>query len=252
MSRCYVNLAGGIGNQLFQLANGFAYSKTYDKELVIVDNNWHASQGRNPLEYKDSLYSKFNFGVASEEATLIEEVSLKYVEGDVTQFGYFQSLKYFYEYKENFISALTIPEVNLSFLQPKNVAFHIRRGDYIAYRDVHLICGTDYFKHEFERFKDYQINVFTDSPDIVSNEFADYDFNIIRSNSKWPELSEMIMMSHHDNIVGSNSSLSWWASLLGKKKEKCIFPSKWIKTDWEPSNLIYQFREDMTLSDIIL
>lgn len=256
MSKCYVNLEGGLGNQIFQIANGFAYSKKYDKELCVSTKGWAAHQGNHPFLYKDSIFSKFNFENAPDGIeTLNEDPSrtpLKNVEGDVLLYGYFQGLEYFYDCKDNFISLLTLPEPNLSFLQPKNVAFHIRRGDYLVFRDVHLICGTEYFTNEFERFKDYQINVFTDSPDMVSNEFDGYDFNIIRSNSGCPELSEMIMMSRHDNFVGSNSSLSWWASLLGNKKEQVIFPRKWVKSVWDLNDKIYFLRGDMTLSDNIL
>jgi hypothetical protein len=228
MSKCFVEVGGGIGNQLFQIANGYAYAREHGKELVIDTTNWSASQGRHPDQYKDNIFRNFTYGKAG-ETTVIVEQSLKYEklpyhEGDVSLNGYFQSYKYFEEYADDFKELLVLVSGSLHFIKEKNVAFHIRKGDYTHYSHIYGI-GPKYFLDRFEEFKDYQINVFTDSPQTVLDEYEEFDFNLIQSSS---EISDLTMISQHDNVVCSNSSFSWWGSLLGKKKNQIIVPDKWM------------------------
>jgi benzoyl-CoA reductase/2-hydroxyglutaryl-CoA dehydratase subunit BcrC/BadD/HgdB len=159
--------------------------------------------------------------------------------GNVSLNGYFQSLKYFENYKYQFIDQLILPEVNCSIIKDGSVAFHIRRGDYLRYPDIHLVCDTKYFNDMFERFKDHNINVFTDSPQHVLNEFEKYNFNLIQTSS---ELNDLTLMSLHDNIVCSNSSFSWWASILGIPKNTVIVPNRWFN-DRVCEDIYYDFME---------
>jgi hypothetical protein len=241
MSKCFVNVCGGIGNQLFQIATGYAYSKKYDKELVINASNWHGHQGIHSLKYKDTIFKNFKYGIpVTRDIIGIHEQELKYSElefklGNVALNGYFQSLKYFDDYKAEFISKLCLPTVKTSILGNKTVAFHIRRGDYLKFSNVHYVCDTNHFNKMFETFDDYTINVFTDSPEHVLKEFEQYNFNLIQTSS---ELNDLTLMSLHDNIVCSNSSFSWWASILGSEKNKIIVPSRWFN-DRECDDIYY-------------
>ena len=55
MSKCYAKLIGGVGNQLFILAAAYAYSRKYDKELIIDADNWVGGQGLCSKVYEDYL-----------------------------------------------------------------------------------------------------------------------------------------------------------------------------------------------------
>jgi hypothetical protein len=231
MNNCFVKVGGGLGNQLFQVAAAYSYCKKYNKKLYIDISDWSASQGNNPTNYKNSIFKNFEYHFYSTpETTQINEDDLVYKElpfydGDVSLHGYFQSEKYFREYKQEFINLLNLPDVNKSFMEEQNVAFHIRRGDYISYSHIYNVCNTDYFNKQFKAFKNYQINVFTDSANIICEEFKNENFNLIITNS---ELEDLTLMSLHTNIVCSNSSFSWWASLLGKRKDNIIVPNRWF------------------------
>lgn len=245
-AKCYARTVGGIGNQLFIVAAGYAYSKKYNKDIVIDADGWSTSQGNSCLSYKDNIFKNIEYGSSSSES--IHNISekrfnydeLPFVDGSVAITGYFQSLKYFEDYKNEFLSLISLPDVEMPILKNKNVAFHIRRGDYLKYKDKHYVCNTEYFNNQFENFKGYQINLFTDSPEHVSKEFETYDFNLIKSSS---DLMDLSMISKHDNIVCSNSSFSWWASLLGTPKNQIIVPDKWFH-NFEPHEDIY--REEFT------
>lgn len=229
MDNCFVNVCGGLGNQLFQIASGYAYSKKHKKDMWINPHYWSASQGNHPIDYQTNIFKNFKYWSCKTENTKILNEPISYSEldfhvGDVSLDGYFQSLKYFQDYFQEFKDKLNLPKIKTDFIKEKNVVFHIRRGDYLSYSNIHYVCDTPYFQKAFEMFKDYQINVFTDSPQIVLEEFKNYDFNLIQTSS---ELNDLTLMSQHDNIVGSNSTFSWWASVLGKRKTKLIFPNRW-------------------------
>lgn len=248
MSNVYVNLVGGVGNQLFQIAAGYAYSRKYGKNLCIDSSRWAGSQGSHPDTYKHNIFQNFLYSSVHHKTptTIIEKRfnydELPYHKGDVVLSGYFQSLKYFQEYAEDFKSLLVLPEVDSSWITKDAVAFHIRRGDYLVHHNIHLICGTEYFKNQFHQFSGKDINVFTDDKDRVFNEFYDstVQFNIIDTAV---ELKALTLISKHANIVGSNSSFSWWASFLGEPKNKIIVPDHWFK-NFEDHDDIY--RADFT------
>lgn len=242
MNNCYVNVCGGIGNQLFQVANGYAYSKRYDKNLLINPASWTASQGNSPKSYEYTIFRNFRYGspVMFENISSINEIGFNYRRlpkyyGDVSMNGYFQSLKYFEDYKDDFKNELILPEVKTHFIKD-SIAFHIRRGDYQKYPHIFNVCDTNYFNRLFEEFKGCDINVFTDSPDQVLKEFEQYEFKIIQGNN---ELEDLTIMANHPMIACSNSSFSWWASLLGKKKELIIVPEKWL-LDRDCSDIYYE------------
>jgi hypothetical protein len=241
MNNCYVNLCGGIGNQLFQIAAGYAYSKKYDKKLILNGYSWHGSQGVHALQYKDTVFRNFEYGQAiTRDIIPIHETSCKFEElpyfhGSVSLTGYFQSLKHFEDYKDEFISKLWFPEINSSIINDGDFAFHIRRGDYLKYPNIHYVCDTLYFEKMFERFSNHNIHVFTDSPEHVLKEFESYDFRLVQTSS---EINDLTLMSLHDNIVCSNSSFSWWASVLNKKKNKIIVPNRWFN-DRECEDIYY-------------
>lgn len=252
MSYCVANPVGGLGNQLFCIAAAFGYTKKHNKELIIDPSGWNASQGNDIIEYSQTIFKNFEFGNVYKFSThsytekRFNYDEIPYVGGNISLNGYFQSLKYLEGYEKEFIDLLDLPKINTLSLSDKNVAFHIRRGDYRCYPNKHYVCRTRYFEMAFEIFHGYQINVFTDSPHDVSKEFEKFDFNIIQSTSLEKELA---FMSQHDNVVCSNSSLSWWGSLLGKDKKTVIVPGKWFNDiPYEEHKDI--FREKMSVINI--
>lgn len=241
MNTCYAKVVGGVGNQLFIAAAGYAYAKKYNMRFAIDPSNWGASQGRNIIEYKDTLFKNFNFENAPDGTLNVNEKRFNYDElpfydSSIALFGYFQSLKYFEEVADEFISMLNLPDINTSNLKKNNVAIHIRRGDYLHHSNIHHVCDTEYFKTQLLKFEGFQQNAFTDSSDYVVEEFHDSRFNLIKSNS---ELLDLAFMSKHENMICSNSSFSWWASFLGTPKNQIIVPDKWFH-NFEPHEDIYR------------
>lgn len=249
MNNCYVHPIGGLGNQLFIIATGYAYAKKHNKKLIIVPDNWKAGQGNHVLSYKDTIFRNFEFGsfpftknVIRVHERRFNYNELPFVHGSLSLHGYFQSLKYFEEVKDEFISLLDLPEVVVEYSDKPLVAFHIRRGDYLIHRDIHHVCDTKYFNYFFKEFKDRDCNikVFTDSPRQVLEEFGEYPFG-----QSGDELIDFTYMTKCDIIVGSNSTFSWWASLIGETVSH--FPSKWFADGREHEDI---FRKDMILYNV--
>lgn len=228
--KCYIDLMGGVANQIFQSAVGYAYSKKYNKDLVLNVSRWKAEQGNHPLTYMDGIFKNFKYGLASYDTPIYLEKRFGYDEipefkGNINLNGYFQTMKYFEEYKDDFIEQLCLPNITLNNknFSKVEVGIHIRRGDYMKYPERLHVCNTEYFRYFFEKYKDCDIKVFTDSKQAVREEFPEYNFEIISLNT---DIEELTRMSMCDIIIGSNSTFSWWASLIGKKE--CYFPSVWF------------------------
>lgn len=249
MSNVYATLVGGVGNQLFQAAAAYAYAKKYDKNLILDDARWtisHGSPGKSPSEYKDNIFKNFTFSSHNPESapTQIFESQfnyneLPYVAGDVELNGYFQSLKYFEEYSEEFKDLLDINYAisNIENFGNLGVAAHIRRTDYLQHHAIHYVCDTDYFRKSFCFFPTETIDVYSDSINYVVNEF-EFSKNL-RFITGCNDITTLAMLSQYDSIIASNSSFSWWASFLGKKKSKIIVPDKWFK-NYEEHDDIYR------------
>lgn len=248
MNKCYVQLLGGLGNQLFQIACGFAYSKKHNKELYLYTGGWTAHQGKHPMQYEHTIFKNFKF-CSSLEGQIQEynESKFNYIEipkydGNVLLSGFYQSLKYFNDFKDEFISLIDLPKINYNPSEFE-VAMHIRRGDYLQFDNIHNICSLNYFEKCLKLFnKNVKINAFTDSTYFVLEEFKNFskDINIITTNS---ELEDLSLISKHKKIICSNSSFSWWSSLLGVEKELILVPDIWFK-NYENHEDIY--REEFT------
>lgn len=245
MDKCYVSLAGGVGNQLFQAAAGFAYSKEHGKELMLDSNNWSASQGIPPSFYKKSIFRNFNFEKASKYSTPIHEEKFNYTElphkdGDVVLHGYFQSLKYFEDVQDEFKRLVELSPIDCNREKFKNVvAMHVRRGDYLQHHTIHHVCDTNYFVDAaIEHFNSNPIHIYTDSPSYVLEEFDKKlkHFSIIETKD---ELQDLYMLGIYDNVICSNSSFSWWGTFLGCPKQKIIVPDIWFK-NYENHDDIYR------------
>ena len=117
MNNCYVNVCGGIGNQLFQVANGYSYSRKHNKDLYIDTSSWTASQGQSPEVYKDTIFKNFKYGSSVYRNVIpITEKEFNYgplpfLEGSVSLTGYYQSLKYFDDYLDVLKGKIFLPEV---------------------------------------------------------------------------------------------------------------------------------------------
>jgi len=111
-------LCGGIGNQLFQIATAYAYSKRTMKKLCFRKFQFNGCrQGSHPTKYYNNLFEKLNFIDNIVNINIVKEKGFSYQDiiDDIHKFanknisisGYFQSENYFKQYKKEIVNLFT-------------------------------------------------------------------------------------------------------------------------------------------------
>jgi hypothetical protein len=275
-------LQGGIGNQLFQIANAYAYARRHGNSLAInYSLSFCPNQGYTAIKYKDTLYKKIpETNIRYEEFSIrYKETSFRYVSipdftdmpslivGDIRNTirptldlrtanilleGYFQSEKYFKEYSKDIRELFSFPSEVIdkveSFLKQFDkplVGVHIRRGDYKKFLKVHGIRDSSYYE-EASRIigvKKYQGIICSDDWNSVDSEMR---FSEAIKSPFLDELEDLYLLSRCDALILSNSSFSWWASYLTKDKSIVIAPVNWFAKEG-PQDYYDVFREEWKL-----
>lgn len=234
------SLMGGLGNQMFQIANAFSKSLENNANLVLRKNSNTSLQGNNTSYYINNIYKKLNFSDILNPEIKITEKDWSFSEIEVPKnksvefFGYYQSSKNFKKHKNEIIELFS-PDENFKSLISKKykeinlkntVSIHIRRGDYMNYRDIHPVISKSYIEECLNRI--YEIDhifIFTDDKKWAIENLKINNSTIV-SEEDWEEL--WIMSMCKINIM-SNSTFSWWSSFLNTNKDKKVFcPSIWF------------------------
>lgn len=164
--------------------------------------------------------------------------------------GYFQSWKYFELLDEKpILDDTCIPspsswfkEMSQEIVTKNPIAVHVRRGDYSLDENQSIgLLSIKYYKEAFSNLdKSKPIWVFSDSPDLVENEFKYLDFKLtfVKPPVESDPVESLLLMSLASDIVISNSTFSWWAAFLSRTNTRVIAPSKWYKSQSDPLDLI--------------
>ena len=230
---------GGLGNQMFTMAAGYAVHKASGMPLYILQNpsNKHNKRGH---DYNKSIFMNFGihidlpqknawsigysqFSPGGFSAWYPESINPGTCMDDYFQF--YPSLEpYEVELRKLFLKGLTMPEKDYS-----SYAFlHIRRGDYLEYSDIHYIQPLEYYKKASENFS--KILIVSDDNDWVKSQdfFKDSKFELFDSDDELETLA--VMASCKAGAIIANSTFSWWGAFLGAHglRNKVYAPEKWI------------------------
>ena len=228
----YVTLCGGLGNHLFQIANGYAYALRYNKKFYI-SKIWNGVTLYRPT-YWDSILKNLQpylKDVSEFKGTLYREPTWEYreipnIQGDIIFEGYFQCEKYFEDYSEAVRKLFNIyPSVSKNSSEHK-VAIHVRRGDYLKNPLFHTILQKDYYEK---------------GKNIIESKIIDPDYIYFSEDTQWvketfktdavvcgmSDIEEFQLMMNCNHFILANSSFSWWASWFAKSTTT-IAPSQWF------------------------
>lgn len=263
-------IMGGLGNQLFQIANVIAYKERVDNDKMIV------------FKYEENLYNHFNlprktywhslfknqFNVLNEkEYNQIEFMPLNErvwhksllssyicIPHNILFRGYYQSFRdyndnvrnsmihYIYSNDEIVTKAKDIYEEIKKSLNANDddlITVHIRRTDYILSSDQHYNLQFDYYKKALEIANCKKLVIFSDDiqwcRDNITKELYNYDDIYFVDNND--VAIEFILMSLFKNNIIANSTFSLWASYISNHKNKIVIaPKQWvgenIDVDW--------------------
>jgi len=231
-------LKGGLGNQMFQIANAFALAKRVGCDWGInYGLSYCPNQGFTAHKYKDNFYSKIPL-TTEKPSQIYREPFFKYAEvprlDNVLLMGYFQSSKYFEDCENEVNELFEFPKevtgrVNY-FLQQFNkpvVGIHIRRGDYKQplFANFHGIQNASYYINASKMLQDHQAIICTDDWGTVKREMR---FSKAVASPFINALEDLYLLSRCDSLIICNSSFSWWGAFLGKTKDKIIAPRNWF------------------------
>jgi hypothetical protein len=252
-----VNIMGGLGNQMFQLATAYAYAKKYNGTLQVFRNK-RFDDGR-PI-YWNSVLNKFtpylvdslpnNLSVWSENgATEYSEIPALPENGMYLR-GYLQSPKYFSDEttKKELKSLFEPTKESLSYVSEKFadllanknnvIVVHARRTDYLKNEHMILFHGPQpptYYKNAIKNMCSGVTNpiflLASDDPSYWSTileeipEFNEQNMYILNNEN---EINTLTLLQQFHYFIIANSTFSWWATWLSSEPRKVIAPSHWF------------------------
>jgi len=275
----FVRLIGGIGNQMFIYAFGFAHSTRKRKKLIIDNISGFGSSGD---EYKSvfaleglsivekfidqSLYkyffaNKYFWFLAKVLQISYFENEKKYINIDNINSnfytGYWQSYKYFDEYKDVLKERLLLRDCdNLVIRKNKNnilatvnpVAIGMRFYEEVDDANLyHNVLNRAYYEKAIKLLEKKIQNpvyfVFSTDIDRAKKVLSNYkNINYINPiKDRMGAKFDLYLMSLCKHYIISNGTFYWWAGYLGESDDsiviapktgfsnKDILPSHWLK-----------------------
>jgi len=220
-----VNLKGGLGNMMFQIAfiedlarrGGFEVRyPDIDDVFAILLKSGHS---QNCYDYLN-IFKNFDWRKNQDKPMPNRIVHIphhyEYIEpvDNMIYDGYFQSERYF-DRTETLKLFEPSKSVSDKILAEYNnmCSIHIRRGDYVSkYYDTYEILRKDYY--------DTARNIIQ----------ADWYVTFSDDNPIYTDYIELFLMASYDHNIIANSSFSWWGAYLNQNPEKkVIAPAKWYK-----------------------
>lgn len=252
-----IRLAGGLGNQIFQLAAGLLFAQDNNIKRIILDDN---SLGNYTEKRKNELVNFFDFSKIDIEIEFIDyfltkfripkflpltfpkycfvgDKNFKYILKNPNKFfllldGYFQGCLI----QKNFNKEIEILNkifVNKNSKQKEECVIHIRGGDFVKLRwnsispKEYYIKAINIMQEEYKRNKFY---IVTDDKNYAKKILngLDVSFEFI-GNSIY---DDFYLISSFKFRILSSSTFALWASALGNNEGSIVFAPKY----WTPNN----------------
>jgi glycosyltransferase involved in cell wall biosynthesis len=227
-------LAGGLGNQMFEVAAAASLAKDNNALLVInPDEHILPNQGRNVKNYLSNIFSKIVADPQPQVKTMYawEHASYEPIpySPNVKLRGHYQSYKYFH-HNRIYITDLFKPLVNWLTKPDDDVAaIQVRRGDYWKFPDHHPQLPASYFVNAVKLAEVSKVVIYSDDHKWCQEnlKFDGVEIEYKKCESDWQELLEM---STYKKLIISNSSFGWWAAYLQtpSPQRHTFVPSVWF------------------------
>ncbi len=255
----YVQIMGGLGNQLFQ----YVYSKYLENKTgrtsVLFAGIYGANVEKTAITARDFSLDKFN----THYDIITEIPSYDHVETDdfansVSKLtdniffnGYWQNKEYFFTVRDSMIDDLTLrPEYitdEMSSIADKmenceSVSIHLRHSDYLNQYNSGIFeyLSPEYYKKAVNHLISVLghkpvLYIFSDDYDYISfymTDFCDCETHIMEPRRNYEDLYLMSKARHH---VIANSTYSWWGAMLSTCRDGItIAPTYWYKDKKTP------------------
>jgi hypothetical protein len=258
----FVTVTGGLANQLFQYACGFALARRLDVPLKLY---WQGSEGGHyrrfmldaliddpadltPDEKAHFVHPRLtgtrNPHAYVEPAEFVFDQGLRQLEPPCLITGNWQNPRYFADLAGPLRNKLALYD-RLSAAGKRraarlrnmpSVAVHVRLGDYVLGPHVELfggVCTARYYRAAMAdmraRLPDCRFVLFSDriaeAAEFLGDDFA-LNTDIAGRNG---EVEDLLLMSACRHQIIANSSFSWWAAWLNDNMDQhVIAPESWV------------------------
>jgi hypothetical protein len=255
---------GGLGNQLFIWAAGYALSRKKDVPLVCDRGYYLDSKHRHyeldsfnsgiqrtvtrsqtSWQLKRRL-SKVEFAsrwIFREHSTVFDP-RIHRVSSSVSLLGYFHDFRYFSglsaEIRER-VTGLSAPSAWFAetrqrlAAQGPFLAVQVRRGDYVSLPSLGVLPEA-YYRRAFGRLQERRtgtlpVFVFSDQPETsrwVRPLAGAAQVEVIHPPPESKPIESLVLMSTAREFITANSTFGWWAGYLGQM-DAVIHPEPWFR-----------------------
>lgn len=264
-----VNIMGGLGNQMFQVATAFCYAKQQNAKLQILPIKSPTDDRRESMYWTTILF-RFQQFLANQlpqnmavwqdkQSTIYEPIpNIPQHASGIFLLGYYQSSKYFGTHTEEIKQIMRPTEEQQNKITKKHdyliknkdriVVVHARRTDYL--KDGGKFHGPlDYPYYEqatSEICKKLQNPIFLLTSDDnmywingISKipAFQTHEFHILEGEN---EIDSLTLLQQFHHYIIANSTFAWWFTWLADAKT-VIAPKKWFgPTGFQNNDDIYE------------
>ena len=283
-----VKIAAGLGNQMFMYANAYALSKKYSLDLTVDNTSGYFQKKNRTLSreygldifnlssnkslnsdkfdnYLKHFFKKFLvfFDKFCLKKTFFKEklnknkktsfvpIDLSNSKKNIYIEGYYQSEKYFFEFKKKIQNEFSINSSDINFkdtykkklLNTNSVSVHLRRnrfksndgkfGDQNYKGPVTFDNVIDYVNRGIDYFRKNTVNpyffIWSDNFDDIEKYFDSDDIAYIKGENI---THDFYLFQFAKNFIVSPSTFHWWGAWLNNSANKiCLRPK-----DINPSN----------------
>jgi hypothetical protein len=241
-----IGYSGRLGNQMFQYAALKSLSLKTGYEFYLPNNTSVKQDGcfdftnNKWISYKLDLLDCFNLKCKFSneiQPNIYQENSFNFepeifnIKNNTSIEGYFQSYKYFDEYRDEILKEFAFVSSILNKCKQEiskyhnPVSIHVRRGDYVNHPNYWVITP-EYIQGALEYFNDdeYIFLIFSDDIEWCKQIFP--EGVIFIEGNQFEDLCLMSLCKH--NVI-CNSTFSWWGAYLNQNpNKKIIASSKWF------------------------
>lgn len=232
--------AGRAGNFLFECAAAFGYAKKNGLQFSVPKRTSH--EFWSPIYLKHLQHLAYNEGI---DTINIQEKNFHYDElpfdeswrnKNITLQGYFQSFKYFDQYREEILNTFDIPYKII----PDTCSIHARYGDYLTIAGKHIIIDEDYLVKAMvlitEQTGIVKFRVFSDDLVLFKERHSKlYNFEYSDNNDI---MEDLIEISCCHSQINSSSTFSWWGAYLNRNPDKTVVTNQqWFQQGWKENTL---------------
>ena len=243
-----VELKGGIGNMLLQIATIEYMGKLFNEDVcysnieeqfkhIVAVYDWE----QHAYEYLD-IFPNMDWKKNQEKKSLIvrkRNVGFRYEEitpvNGTNYDGYFQSEKNFPNrafiqnlFEPSDVLKNRIKEYDHLFGGHTTCSIHVRRGNYLQLQHVHPVQPIEYYQKAMEHLKPFNIDRYI----VFSNDIAWCNENFVGDEFVFVEdvdYIELLLMSICNHNIISNSAFAWWGAWLPDQTGRVVIaPNNWF------------------------